>query len=286
MEDLPRTYDPERGFIVTANDDLNHLGKVHPINADMGPYRAERITEMIAAKSKISAEDMKPIQLDVRSKQAERFLPIIKPLLPDNPDGRALREWDLRYDPDSRGADAFERFYRELFRTVFGAQLGRDAIGFLENETGIFTDFYSAFDRILLSERSIWFGDQTREQLFERAISRALTATPRRWGERRKIVQRHLLFGEKLPLALGFDRGPIELAGGRATPRQGQIYRSAGRLTTFAPAFRFIADFAVRGWESCLAGGPSDRRFSRWYASEMEAWLEGRYKRIEPFKDT
>jgi penicillin amidase len=283
-EDLPRSFDPELGFIATANDDLNHLGKVAPINADMGPYRAERIREMLSREG-LTADDMKRIQLDVRSKQAERFLEILRPLLPDTPDGRALASWNLEYDADSRGADAFERFYAELFRIAFGA-LGREAIGFLEKETGIFTDFYAAFDRVLLAPASIWFGAESREQVYRRAAERALIATPRRWGDRRKIVQRHILLGEKLPLIFGFDRGPIELCGGRATPRQGQIYRAGGRLTTFAPSFRFIADFAERGWESCLAGGPSDRRFSPHYASEMDSWLNGRYKRLTALSDT
>jgi hypothetical protein len=26
-------------------------------------------------------------------------------------------------------------------------------------------------------------------------------------------------------------------------------------------------------------GGPSDRRFSKWYCSDLENWIEGRYKR-------
>ena len=31
---------------------------------------------------------------------------------------------------------------------------------------------------------------------------------------------------------------------------------------------------------SNCAGGPSDRRFSRWYASEMDRWLENAYKTL------
>ena len=29
-----------------------------------------------------------------------------------------------------------------------------------------------------------------------------------------------------------------------------------------------------------LAGGPSDRRFSKWYCSDLENWINGNYKRI------
>jgi penicillin G amidase len=277
MEELPRVIDPERGYIVTANDDQNRLGKIAPINVDMGPYRADRISEMLEAKDKLSSADMKRIQLDLRSKQAERFMSIMKPLLPDNPDGRALAEWNFEYGSDSLGADAFERFYAELFRTVFG---------FVDRGSTVMADFYWSFDRVLLSEKSPWFDGATREEIYRRAIENALTSTPRPWGERRTIVQRHLLFGEKFPRWFGFDRGPVPLPGGRATPNQGQIYKMGDRLTTFAASFRLIADFAERGWESCLAGGPSDRRFSRWYASDMPNWISGRYKCVKPFSDT
>jgi hypothetical protein len=31
-----------------------------------------------------------------------------------------------------------------------------------------------------------------------------------------------------------------------------------------------------------LCGGPSDRRFSRWYCSELDDWLKGRFKTLRP----
>jgi penicillin amidase len=29
-----------------------------------------------------------------------------------------------------------------------------------------------------------------------------------------------------------------------------------------------------------MAGGPSDRRFSKWYCSDLENWISGKYKTI------
>ena len=84
-----------------------------------------------------------------------------------------------------------------------------------------------------------------------------------------------------MPKMLGFDRGPIILAGGRATVQQGQIYRSAGRMTSFTPSFRMITDFASDELHTNLAGGPSDRRFSPWYCSDLENWLRGKYKTLK-----
>ena len=91
-----------------------------------------------------------------------------------------------------------------------------------------------------------------------------------------------MLFGGKLPLFLGFDRGPVIGKGGRATIHQGQVYRSAGRTTTFMPSYRFVTDLAGSQYRSNLAGGPSDRRFSKWYCSDLENWKTMKYKTVEP----
>ena len=96
------------------------------------------------------------------------------------------------------------------------------------------------------------------------------------------MTMSHILFGGKMPRLLGFDRGPITLAGGRATVNQGQIYRSAGRVTSFAPSVRLVTDLGTDEVHTALAGGVSDRRFSRWYVSDLKRWLRGEYKRFTP----
>ena len=53
-------------------------------------------------------------------------------------------------------------------------------------------------------------------------------------------------------------------------------------LQGFVPSMRLVIDFASSGSHSCLLGGPSDRRFSRWYRSEIDNWLQGQYKYLEP----
>jgi penicillin G amidase len=92
----------------------------------------------------------------------------------------------------------------------------------------------------------------------------------------------NIFFGGKLPRFLGFDRGPITLIGDLATPHQGQIYESAGRKTTFAPSYRMVTDLATDEIHTNLAGGPSDRRFSKWYCSDLDNWINGRYKTLRP----
>lgn len=280
--DLPREYNPERGFVATANEDLNHLGHAKPINMPMGPYRADRIAELLDARNDWSVEEFRAMQLDVHSRHAIAFLAILRPLLPDTPEAAILRTWDGGYDVTARGATLFERFYRALVIDVFGAACGPPVMDFLARETGILTDFYYNFDRTLLCAESVWYGIEGRDRTWARVAQHALPGPVRPWGSERQLVMRHLLLGGRLPRWLGFDHGPIPLRGNRSTIHQGQIYRSGGRDTSFAPSFRMITDLGTEETHTAMAGGPSDRRFSRWYRSGINDWLAGRLKTHRP----
>jgi penicillin amidase len=287
VTDLPRVLDPEAGFFVTANNDLNEHGTgatsmSKPITASMGGYRAERIAQLLAEKPTVDAADMQRIQLDLTSLQAEAFMTILRPQLPSTPQGKLLRDWDCRYDAESRGAFLFERFYRELLVEVFGGVFGEAPTRHLLGETGIFTDFFEAFDRVLLADTSAWLRGQDREAVWRRVAERALAVEPQPWRDGQQLVLAHMLFGGKLPRVLGFDRGPITLEGGRSTVHQGQIYRSGGRATSFAPSVRLVTDMARDEVRTTLVGGPSDRRFSRWYISDLERWQRGELKTLGP----
>ena len=280
-EDLPRCLNPECGYFVTSNQDLNEYGNVDPINVGMGPYRSDRISDLLSKNDAITREYMYQLHMDVYSKQAEAFMEILAPLLPDTPNGDMLKQWDFEYTADSKGAYLFDRFYKELFREVFGINgFGEAAVGHLQEHTGIFNDFYINFDRVLLSENTSWFGDRTRAEIYGEAAQKALATAPEKWGNVRRVIMKNILFDGKLPRFLGFDRGPITIIGSLATPHQGQIFESANRLTTFAPSLRMVTDLAEDDLYANLAGGPSDRRFSKWYASDLDNWAAGRYKQV------
>jgi penicillin amidase len=280
-QDLPRVLNPEQGFFATANHDLNAYGRTTPINMPMGSYRADRINDLLAQRDDFTVEHMYNMHFDLYSRQAQVFMDILKPLLPDTEQGRILGEWDLCYDQNSQGAYLFEAFYRKLILETFGRNgFGKDVCRHLWNETGVFVDFYHNIDRILLSETSVWFGGENRESFYEGVARKALDIPVRRWGESRQFMMRHLLFGGKLPVFLGFDRGPLTGIGGRATIHQGQIYRCDNRTTNFFPSYRIVTDLARDKIHSNLAGGPSDRRFSKWYVSDLENWKQGKYKSL------
>ena len=273
---LPRSFDPPEGIIVTANHDLNHLGDADPINAAMADYRARRITEMLA-QGPCDLATFARIQMDTYSIQAAEMMEILRPNLPDTTAGRELAEWDCRYDADSRGAVLFESFYRELLIEMFGS-IGEPVIRHLTDATEVFVDFYANFDRVLMTPASPWLAGRSLESVYRAALERVDGAVRLRWSDTNQVVLANLLFGGRLPRWTGFDRGPIPIPGGRASPHQGQVYRSGGRQTSFVPVLRLMADMGEGGLHTNLAGGPSDNRFSRWYASDLDRWRRGEYK--------
>ena len=94
---------PADGMIVTANQDLNHLGDANPINAPMGDYRAtaHRPTAW-DERDDHDVDSFRAIQFDTYSIQAAEFLES-----PHAPAGSGSSSptrsapWDRRYEPDS-----------------------------------------------------------------------------------------------------------------------------------------------------------------------------------------
>ncbi len=279
----PSLYNPPEQFIATANQDLNQYAAAKVTNLPMAPYRAQRITELLSARDDHTVESMQQMHYDLYSKQAELFMEKIRPLLPDSEYGRLLKEWDLRYDSASLAPSLFENIYRELTENVFGALgFGPDVLEYLVTETILFHDFYGNFDRVMLSEESVWFRGISGQDLLNNAVEKGLAILAEPYGQDRKIMMKHLLLGGRMPKFLGFDYGPVELIGCRATIPQGQIFKSFGRLATFSPSYKFVTDFQEEAIHSAMAGGPTDRRFSRWYTSGIQDWMAGKYRVMKP----
>ena len=55
LADLPHATNPPEGFLLTANNDLNHLGRLKPINLCVAPYRADRIRALQARSSRLTS---------------------------------------------------------------------------------------------------------------------------------------------------------------------------------------------------------------------------------------
>ncbi|MEU6152179.1 penicillin acylase family protein [Actinosynnema sp. NPDC047251] len=113
--DLPRSHNPERGFVATANE--YNLPPDYPKDRQLGfewaePSRYQRIVEVLSAKPKHSLADVTALQNDQLTVIARRVAELIRRLPADKPSTEAalamLRGWDGVEHPDSAAAALFE----------------------------------------------------------------------------------------------------------------------------------------------------------------------------------
>jgi penicillin amidase len=120
-DDLPREFNPERGYIATANNN------VHPPDYEGRPVfyhssrgvetsRITRLHEIFSQADPLSIEDHMRVQWDVHSMEAERDIPAFRGWTSSDPDvewARALvAEWDASLDRESVAA-AIYRLWSE-----------------------------------------------------------------------------------------------------------------------------------------------------------------------------
>ncbi|MGV9402377.1 penicillin acylase family protein [Streptomyces sp. NPDC003667] len=136
QEELPYEYNPERGYIVTANQAVVDKDKYpYTLTTDWGyGTRSQRITSLIDNKikdgGKISTDDMRQMQMDNSSQIASRLVPT---LLKINLDDKSVRDaqkllegWDYTQDADSAAAAYFNAVWRNILKLAFGNKLPKE----------------------------------------------------------------------------------------------------------------------------------------------------------------
>jgi penicillin amidase len=124
FEELPFSFNPPEGYIVTANNsvvDPNYPYLIATVFAH--GYRAQRIVDMIEnAPGLIDIEYIQKMQGDNKDLNAETLVPIFLqvPVGVENEEYRQLLEdWDYQAHMDSPAAALFEVFWKNLMALTF-----------------------------------------------------------------------------------------------------------------------------------------------------------------------
>lgn len=278
----PAGHNPSSGFIEVANDDRTFSDHSGIATSWLAPYRGERIAELLRAGRGFTPSDFQHMQFDLLSHQARQFVELYLANMPDGEARRTLRDWDCRYDADSKAATLFERLHRSMIEEVFGARLGRAWFDHITATTGLYATLAGFFDRVLRQEDSPWLPAAARGDAVAAAVARAMD--PRKplqpWGEVNTIMLNNLFFGGRLPAWTGMDCGPFPLPGNHATIYQGNTFTVGTRKTSFAPCYRMVADLGNQDLWSNYPGGPGESRLSRRYRTVFDDWLRGGYRNV------
>ncbi|MFI2783412.1 penicillin acylase family protein [Streptomyces sp. ALB3] len=135
FDELPYEYNPERGYIVTANQAVIDDGYEHLLTKDWGyGARSQRINDLIQKKidggEMISTDDMQTMQMDNQSAIARTLVPELMRIGISDPYVREaqklLEGWDYTQEPDSAAAAYFNGVWRNILKLAFGNKLPKE----------------------------------------------------------------------------------------------------------------------------------------------------------------
>ncbi|ACF13920.1 peptidase S45 penicillin amidase [Chloroherpeton thalassium ATCC 35110] len=131
FDELPRVYNPPSDMLVTANNKIVDDRYKYYISSLWEPdSRADRISELLLAKEKLSAEDFQHIQVDVVSPQARNLMPyLMNALQSDTAQAHRraieyLKNWPFDFSKSSIGATIFSQFFVRLMHNTFADEMG------------------------------------------------------------------------------------------------------------------------------------------------------------------
>ncbi len=286
FERLPRALDPERGYVATANNRVVSGRYPWPIARDWPePYRADRITRQVLAAGRLGPGEMRAIQLDRHSEQADELLPLLLDTAPaDAPSREALarlKSWDRTFAPESVPASIYAAWYTAL------SAMPEDELGAVPPG-----NVRSRFLLDALRAGAPWCDDvrtARRESCadFKTAtLARAVEDLRRRLGPDPSLWTWERLHRARFPHGV-FDAVPmlrrffsleIGQGGDASTVNVGAYRRDGSYLMSDGPSYRQIVDLSNLSASIFVhTTGQSGNVFSRRYRDLLPLWRRGEY---------
>ncbi|OFW44712.1 MAG: acyl-homoserine-lactone acylase [Acidobacteria bacterium RIFCSPLOWO2_12_FULL_67_14b] len=295
FEQLPQSFNPASGAVVTANHRITPPGYAHFISSDwQPPYRAGRIQELLDAAPRHTAQSFARIQADVVSPAMREVLPRLLATRPRSEDARKalalLAKWDGAMAPDRSEPLIAWAWWRELTRAIYADELG----GAFRQNWLARAPFLSA----VLSgneDHAHWCDDlrtpavETCEEVLALSLEAALADLARRyggdqahwrWGEAHAARHEHRPFGRQ-PLLAGFFDIRVPSPGDAYTVNVGRNNlndEAQPFANRHAASLRAIYDLS--DLEKSLyihSGGQSGNILSDHYEAFTEAWARNEY---------
>ncbi|MFN2218692.1 MAG: penicillin acylase family protein [Anaerolineae bacterium] len=289
----PYWINPPEGQLVSANN--RSVAPDHPVQVGhswMAPYRAQRVTELLAERSDLTLDDMAAFQMDQLSIEARHYQAALARVAPELQaldgrswaDARQLLAWDARFTPDSREAALFVLLRRALFHALLGDELGPDLSAYMD----IALLAYNGLQETVRSGHSSFWDDtstpQTERpsQIWARALRQARNeldaeaGAASTLGDIHRLVFPHAFFGQPL-LGRLFGLGPLPTGGDDYTVNVRMAEASKPQRPVVIPTYRVL--FTPGAWaasRSVQPLGQSGHRFSPFRTDQLADWQSGR----------
>ena len=313
FENLPRIFNPARGYIVTANNKIVPDEYYTQLAARIGDqfgadstytfgtafdrgYRAARIVQLIeAAKAdKLSVDTMRAIQADNYDLTAEALLPPAL-ALDYGADVPAevvawMREWDYQMGMDSGQAALYGAYWANLARRIWNDELGVTAGGstiilgaaqLLEQPDNVFWDDTKTADRV-----------ETRDDIVRAAFVDAFNELKSRLGDNYRVWRWgdiHTTSFVSNPLGVSgisliedyVNAGRVRTSGSNETINRGAWKTESRYAVGTLSSMRMIVDLAdPDGGLWIHTTGQSGHPASLYYREMIDRWRNVQYDRM------
>jgi len=279
FDQLPSSYNPARGWILTANQNPFPENYPYRVSGEFGaPYRSREIRDRLLARTGWKPQEMLGVEKDVYSAflsfLAARMVVAYDRKKPAKAElGEAvklLRPWNGQMEKGTAAPLVITLAYDQLRTAAVHAAW--------PGAPDIYRPYMApvAIQRILESGGSGFFRDEDDALLA--ALSAGIEEGRRqqgsnlaRWdyGHYNLLTIKHPV-GSRLPyFGTYFNIGPVEMSGSSTTIKQTSV--------TLGPSMRFVADLA--NWDGSFNNidiGESGQILSRHYKDQWDAYYVGR----------
>ena len=278
QNEIPFQYNPERGFVSSANQKPTdstyayYLGREYPV------ARGLLINKRLTAMQQITPQDMMALQTDNYNIYAEELLPVLTKQInvamlnaDETKYFSILRSWNLRNDAASTGATVYNEWYKKFKADVYDDE-------FAKAPKPIQVPFESTLIEATLRDSAYKFFDDINTTKKETLADEALksfkeavvvlkdleTKGNLEWWKSKDTRINHLL---KQP---AFSRMHLNMGGGRnminaTTEDHGPSWRMIVSLTAKTEAY------------GVYPGGQNGNPGSVYYDNFVDKWAEGKY---------
>ncbi len=293
LDDLPHAYNPENGFLATANNNVLPPGEKRPIGYEwLNPARINRIREVLTSREKFGIPNFEKLQHDAVAWNAEQLVPLLAHLKADDTDVERARTQLVAWDKDMLRSSTAATIYfvweeKALELLVAGKLTGPLATEYVAREGDVLVP-------ALTHPGSPWFGSdaaKARDALLIAALAAAVKDLKEKsggdmsqwtWGSMHNATFRH-------PLAVNAEMETLLNIG--PIPRDGYGLTALstggpGFTQTVGATFREVLD--LNEWDRSVATsapGQSGQPGSRHFSDLAKLWGDESYFPL-PYSDS
>lgn len=303
-EELPSEYNPEEGYIATANNKIVPEDYKYYISDDWSKnYRGDRIRKLLSEKDDLTIDDMKDIQLDNYSQVAANLVPYITQVNTDDDLQQKvidkLSNWNCNLDKDSSEALLYEVWYNFLIKNVINDKLNYTH----SNESSAsdrfldYSDFHYEFIISIMKDKdSKWFDEKGTEEVEDRdtmilkslqdamdylEIKNEKDISKLKWGDKHTVSLADMALGncginliEKI-----VNSKKYSVSGDMSTINVNGFAWDAPYEVNFGPSQRLIIDLNdFDTMQNINSSGETEHLFHKNREDETKLWANGEYK--------